>query len=215
MGRKDAASLSTNQEVEEGGSFFAPLGLIDDDADLAQGAVEVVRDKDAATVKDEGVGDKADVGVAGVGELEGLTDVLGEDELVLKLGPEAGFLQSFLGGATVGGVEGVGERDVSGAGKVAQVFELTGLRPNGETSDGVDLARVRIDFVALEKGVELGFVGGEEEVEGGAVFDLAGEHAGGAEGEGDFAGELILPEGEERGKVGGSGDEEGILGAKT
>ena len=215
MGGEEAAAGGAQEEVEEGGGFFAALGFVDDDADLAQGTVEVVFDKDAALVKDERVGGEADVGVTGFGELVGLANAFGLDDLVLKLGPEACFFEGLFGGAAIGGGKGVGDGDGAGFAEVGEVFEGAGLGPDRYAADGVDLAGVGIDFVLFDEGFELIFVGGEEKVEGSAIFNLAGEHAGGAESEGDFTGELFLEKGLEGGKVRGGGDEEWLLGIAT
>lgn len=215
MGGEEAAAGGAQEEVEEGGGVFAALRLVDDNADLAQGPVEVVFDEDATLVEDEREGGEADVGVTGFGELVGLADAFGLDDLVLKLVPEAGFFEGLFGGAAIGSGEGVGDGDGAGFAEVGEVFEGAGLGPDGDAADGVDLAGVGVDLVLFDKGFELVFVGGEEKVEGSAIFDLAGEHAGGAESEGDFTGKLFLEKGLKGREVRGSGNEEWLLGVTT
>ncbi len=186
-GEEGAADFGL-QELDEGFGELCVFALLTDGGgDLTEGGVEVVGDEVAAAVVDEAPGEDGAVGVAGFGELLGLADVFGVDDLVLDLFPEPGAAEGGLGGLPVRGELGVGDGDDADGGlvEIAEVANGAGFGPETDAADGVDLHFFADDAVALDEGGHEVFVGAEEEVEGGAVFDLSGEGAGGGEAEGE------------------------------
>ncbi len=127
------------------------------------------------------------------------------------------LLEGGDGGSAVGGVGGVGDGDGADA-RVGQTFHAERLKRRvfaGEQNEGAAGVGRRCSLVGEAGGDDAfgeGEVGGEKEVDGGAVEDLRGEGAGGAVAYDEFdSGGLPveLGEGGEDGlEVGGSGDTE-------
>ena len=123
-------------------------------------------------------------GVAGVGELFGYGDTRRIDDLLFQFVPEAGAFQSLDGGCAVGGEFRLRDRDGADVGfrQIVESVEIgTAGRPDNELAARVDGAGIRKNETILDELIDVFDVGGEENVEGCAVFDLLGELRGGAE----------------------------------
>ncbi len=163
----------------------------------------------------EGEREQGELGVAGKGELAGPGDVFGGDEVGLDGAEELELLEGGDGGSAVGGVRGVGDGDGANAG-VGEFFDAERLQGGvfaGEEDEGAAGVGGRGSTFGEAGGDDAfgkGEVGGEKEVNGGAVEDLCGEGSGGAVADDEFdAGGLAveLGEGGEDGfEVGGGGD---------
>ena len=165
--------------------------------------------------------DESHLGVAGIGILRGLSDVFGDDEFGPERGEETNVIESGAGGASVGGVLGVGDGDGFDGG-IAQGFEgkrgKTGVvaRPEDERAVGVGQRLRLFGFAGIDHVLRERKVGGHEEVEGRSLNDLRGECGGGLAGGEDLDAGLLLELGEERGqnrlKVSGGSKAESLLG---
>ena len=161
-----------------------------DDCALHDGRVIVSRHADEMAVGLEARGEcggerkEADLGVAGVGELRSLRDVLGDAQTRLHSREEARMLERGARGAAVGSVIRVGDGDgwnrgaaqsIKGEGRDAGVI----ARPEDECSASVGKGLRFFGFAGVDHALREGEVGGHEEIEGGAVDDLRGEGRGG------------------------------------
>ena len=167
---------------------------------------------------EEGFGGEDGVGIAAVKELEGLTDVFAVDYFGLDRGPDAGMLQSLLGGNAIGSEFRVGQRHcVNGA--ISQIFKIMRLPifpEQAEAAFGVGPDSVGAEFAGLGELVYVGSVGGEEDIVRGAVFNLLFEDGTAGRHETDVEGGVLLGEGGREWalqgrEVGGGGDCECIL----
>lgn len=102
---------SGEEEAEKGFRQGGLTGGGNDASGLAHRFMEGVGNQDAAFVKDEGPGSEHGTGVAALGELESLADILAQDKLVLEGPGETGTFDGLLGGDAIGRVPGVGDGD--------------------------------------------------------------------------------------------------------
>jgi len=125
---------------------------------------------------DEGPGGECRVDVSGGGELHGLADGFGEDDLRLESGPEPGAFEGLLGETAVGSEGRVGDGDALhlGLGEVLQAADGARLGPEGETADGVNLKGSGVAVAGADNLLRKIFIGGKKKIEGGSLFDLAG-----------------------------------------
>ena len=137
-----------------------------------------------------GSGKDADFGVAGLNELGRLGNIFTKDEFRFYFFVEAGGFEGFDGGAAIGCVIGIGDGDFLDGGIEKRLpagflrIEFgVGGRPEDESTNGVRIGGVGEDETGHVEFVRVIAVGGEEDVEGGAVLDLREEVAAGAEGE--------------------------------
>ncbi len=230
--RELALDFLGEEPGEEGVGFGAVFGFAEDDGALADlgvghgGDEDVVADLFEVGGAGEGEGDESELGVAGLGELAGLSDVFGDDEVGLGFVVDAELLHGADGGAAVGGVELVGDGDGldAGVGEGVDRERVEGrvlAGPEDECSVGVGYGIALLgesggdDFLGEDE------VGAEEDVDGSAVEDLGGEGSGGGEAEVELdAGGVLVgggESGENRLEVGGGVDVEldrrpGLLG---
>ena len=190
-----------------GGGAFEPLeevvggGLIlrglQDNGALADLGIAVRRQaNEAAEVAEvgrtgDGEGDEAHLGIAGFGELSGLRDVLGDDQLADGGGGEAQAFEGPGGGVAIGCVQAVGDGDSGyfGAGERVDGERLGGgivACPENEDAVGVGHGRGAVGEAGDDELLGMHVVGGEEDVLWIAVEQLLGERCGGAEGGDDF-----------------------------
>jgi hypothetical protein len=165
---------------------------------LAQRFVQAVRQKGIGAAalhggrQHQGISDDAALAAAGERELRGLGDVVAEDEMGLQPLPQAGCAQRLFGGAAIGRMLGIGDgeaADLPGLQRGADRLHprlspqrRAGGREQHDAADGIELTPVT-RVAALGEAKDEGFVGGEEHLDRAALLDLAGDVAGGAEGE--------------------------------
>ena len=166
--------------VAEGNAALMNRGVVVGKLDERTGLPEVRAGGD-------GEGDEGGLGIAGVGELGGLHDVLANDEFGGECLLEVKGAEFGDGGLTVGSVLAVRNRDVGdpGGGKDGQG---QGLRwgvlasPEDEDSGGVRHGLEVVGEVSVDELLGVGAVSGKEEVFRCAVLQLLSKGRGGAEG---------------------------------
>ena len=137
----------------------------------------------------QGQGHEGHVGVAGAGVFERLLYVLTEHEARLDRVPNARVPERLFGGAAIGCMLGVGDRDLGEAG-VPEVAEAARRRhrglvrpPEDDPAACVELLGRAVAAAGAGHVLDEGHVGRREHVEGRALLDLAGEEAGRTQGE--------------------------------
>ena len=146
--------------------------------------------------KQQRLGDKAHFGGTCRDVLRGLANVLALHKQGLHLVPKAGLLQRFAGGFAIWGQFRVGDGNVLDravgqrllkAGKISVDLHGAACRcDHGETAIN-QCGGCAIGLPVLFEARDAGFVGGEEQLERCALFDLAHEVAGGAVADLDLA----------------------------
>ena len=163
-------------------------------------------------------------GVAGAEKLGCLLDTFGEYELRLELVPEACMLQRLLGSETVGRMGRIGDGNTAYAG-IQQTRQLRRRRSGpmidgkGYASEGVYLLCAGDDFGLIAQSLDEALVGGEEDVDRGALLYLGGQTAAGAKDQRHpgagllFEGGSNILEGEP--ETAGGGDDQLILAGRS
>jgi hypothetical protein len=194
----------------------------DDDAALDDGWVEERKADEGSHFAElwgagDGEGNEAGLGVAAGGELRGLGDVFGDDEFGFYLVGDAELGELAGGGEAVRGVEVIGDGDASDlvAGEGVDGERLRGrvlAGPEDEDAVGVGHGLGGVGELAGDELFGVNEVGGEEDIEGGAGFDLLHERGGAAEGGDELDAGGVFVGGGESGQdgleVGGGGDVE-------
>jgi len=225
--RFEAVAFEEGLAVGAGESFDEATGegfvggAFDDDGGLFDRGVELFGDQVGLSrqIKHERAGDERDIDVSRTREFEGLADVFAVDEFRLDGFADAGAFQRVAGGEAVRGGDGVGDGDALDFGLEEVVegvdFDLgIGAGPGDEAAAGVDALRAGDRQAGGFEFVDEGDVGGGEDVDLRAGFDLLREHAGGGEVEGNGGAGLsfegLAEFGEGFLEVGSRGDEEGF-----
>jgi len=117
FGGEGVPRCGLGEKVKEAVSGSGARAPADDDGSLEDRRIVLRRDADEAAIRAEargksrGEGDESDLGVARVDVLRRLSDVFGDDEFGSELVIEAAVLESSLGRAAVGSVQGVSDRN--------------------------------------------------------------------------------------------------------
>ena len=212
MLQEELPAGGTGEEVEEFELGYRDDRGFDNSGGLADGLMEVFREQEAAFVVEECPGGEDGVGVAGAGELKGLSDIFGEDELVLECVPKVELAQNLLGRLAVGRMLGVGDGNTAD-GRTTQIlerFDGTGGGPKADAAGGVGAHGAGQKQSGGVQFSDKLFICREIDIERGAAADLAGEHTGGTEGPSGVGAGVEGEFGLEGGEVGGGGDREGL-----
>ena len=182
------ATVFAGEEGDELLRFILVRATPDYGQRLVDGFVEVFGHQFVASAGEDHKGErhKADVHVAGVGELKRLTYVLGRHELVLKLIPEARGLKGFPGSLAIWRMIRVGYRDalhVRG-GEILQALHgdrasLSG--PEDQPAARIELRGPRNKKPFLVQLIDRRSACSQKDVHGRARRDLIHKLAGGAD----------------------------------